>query len=168
MRTIRLKVMSCVVVIGFCMLLSSIVSAAGVYDGMWEGQTSSGQIITFTVVNDIVTELQYNAKYSCPTGSTPAWGHSRWATSQIVNNKFTYYDSITAGHIIDGSAFPAFINGSFNSLTASSGTIKAGLAAYTGVQLQTQSCLFSDNWTVQKTSTVPVLNATGEYDLRLE
>lgn len=141
--------------------------AAGEYDGVWQGLTPTGEYVDFTVVDDVVTDLSYSATYICPTGSGSGWGHGRFANAAIINGFFTYEEGIAGGVPADGATFPAIIRSRFDSPTEAVGDIKAGLAAYGGVGLQTQSCQFIDTWTAFKVSSESLSPTPEPYHKRL-
>ena len=142
--------------------------AAGEYDGVWEGSTPTGEYVDFTVVDDVVTDLSYSSTYKCPTGSESVWGHGRFANADIINGFFTYKDRVEGGAPADGSTFPVIIRSRFDSPTEAVGDIKAGLAAYGGVRLQTQPCNFIDTWTAFKVSSESLSPMAESYDKRLD
>ena len=170
MKTISLRIALFILCISCCILVSSVTFAQGIYDGLWAGITLTGEYIEFTVEYDIVTELYYSSRYDCPTGSTSNWGHWRYASAQVTTEgRFTVFQDIEGGHIRDGSTFPSIIKGQFESSTTATGSIKAGMAAYRGIDLLTQSCLFIDNWTAEKIADVPKgSDSKEEYDRKLD
>jgi hypothetical protein len=142
--------------------------AAGEYDGVWEGLTPTGEYVDFTVVDDVVTNLSYSATYECPTGSESAWGHGRFANADIINGVFSYQEGVEGGVPADGATFPAIIRSRFDSPTEAVGDIKAGVAAYGGVGLQTQSCHFINTWTAFKVSSESLSLMPEPYDKRFD
>ncbi len=113
------------------------VSAGGPYDGSWNGTTSQGKTISFTIANSVITafSIRYQASGTCGTVEGPF----TFTTPGMSGNTFTI---ATQGSI----SFVVTVNGTFNSGTSASGTVSASLSP------PTTACNMSGSgtWTATK------------------
>lgn len=105
------------------------------YNGTWQGQTSEGKVISFTVANNAVTRAKLACKLQCQL-------------SGFCPTESSFEGDVTAP--LDGSGFSATVEGAtfsgkFDSDTTSSGELKVNTSSP-----QCGECKAAVTWTAKK------------------
>ncbi len=146
------KSMSLIIVfLPLCIFVSAGFSQ-GTYDGTWEGTTiTAGAKIEFDVQDDMITYLQYESPYTCPSGAHPQWSYGLGKETPIQKASFVFSWGFTLEDGIQaGESFMTIILGRFDSPDTITGFILAACAVFSGVGLGTEACFFADSWTAIK------------------
>ena len=105
------------------------------YNGTWQGQTSEGKVISFTVTNNALTRAKLACKLQCQL-------------SGFCPSESTFEGEVTA--TLDGNSFSATVQsatftGKFDSDTTSSGELKVNTSSP-----QCGECKSAVTWTAKK------------------
>lgn len=105
------------------------------YNGTWQGQTSEGKVISFTVTNNALTRAKLACKLQCEL-------------SGFCPTESSFEGDVTA--TLDGNSFSATVQGAtftgkFDSDTTSSGELKVNTSSP-----QCGECKSAVTWTAKK------------------
>jgi hypothetical protein len=114
-----------------------------VYAGSWSGTTSQGKSITFTVVDNALTEFHFEVTVSGPGGTFDTEFGTTFQTPKPISGD-TFADSGTTTIPGTTTTISYTLNGTFSSPTEASGTLTFTLSGGT-------SGSASATWTANKT-----------------
>ena len=116
-----------------CLLLSGCRSID--YNGTWQGQTSEGKVISFTVTNNALTRAKLACKLQCQL-------------SGFCPSESSFEGEVTApldGNTFSATAQSATFTGKFDSDTTSSGELKVNTSSP-----QCGECKSAVTWSAKK------------------
>ena len=124
--------------------------AAGAYDGDWTGTTTGGATVILNVADDELVGWYFGGNHQCSDGQMRYKGWGIGAGGPIEGGAFEASVGVSEDRPISNSSVSAILEGVFTSPDTAEGTLRAGSPVYTGVGLQTASCIIVDTWTATR------------------